>query len=427
MKKQPRNYLLIALAAALCMTVGAAAVFLSQSRRYQARLRQVYEGALLSALRQTEDMRLMLDKALLTQDAGECARYLSAVSGGAAQVQRALSLLPLRHDETRRAMKFANQASDYAETLIALRQLGEEDAAQLESIVSACAASAQALYAARNTMATGEAAAFYDDADESARYDSAVEYPTLIYDGPFSDARVEGEPKALGSRMLTREEATQLARDFVGADRVIDVAQGADCGGSIPCYGVTLRLSDVTLEAAVSKQGGKVLWLFPDSGDFQSLHTVEECRRNAEQFLESRGYPDMRATYFQAYQGVAVIAFAATQGATLLYPDQIKVQLRMDTAQVVGIEARNYLQNHTARGALLPTITEQEAQKAVSSRLQIESSQLCLIPLRSEERLCFEFKGFYNGHTYLAYVDAATGEQVELLKLVETPSGLETV
>ena len=99
----------------------------------------------------------------------------------------------------------------------------------------------------------------------------------------------------------------------------------------------------------------------------------------------------------------------------------------METAQVVGIEARNYLQNHTARGALLPTITEQEAQKAVSSRLQIESSQLCLIPLRSEERLCFEFKGFYNGHTYLAYVDAATGEQVELLKLVETPSGLETV
>jgi hypothetical protein len=36
------------------------------------------------------------------------------------------------------------------------------------------------------------------------------------------------------------------------------------------------------------------------------------------------------------YQGLAVISFAATQGETILYPDQIKVQLRMDTAQVVA-------------------------------------------------------------------------------------------
>lgn len=428
---QKKYWMLVALLVlALSVAAGIGVAEANRASRMEARLHEVYDGALLSALRQMEDMQLMLSKALLSADTGESMQYLSQASGGAAQVQRSLSLLPLSHTATQNAVKFANQLSDYAETLIAAQTLSEQDVAQLDGLISACQAATQALFAARDTLSAQAAAGesgFYPAQDAAQpSFDSAVAYPTLIYDGPFSDARTDGPAKGLGPREISREEAQQLARDFVGADQVMGVSAGADSGGPIPCFGVTLQLQDVTLEAAVTKQGGKILWLSPNSGEFPTEKSIEDCRESALAFLSARGYENMRATYFQVYDGVAVISFAATQGDTLLYPDLIKVQLRMDTAQVVGLEARNYLQNHTPRGVLLPVLTLEEAQGAVSNRLTIDTAQLCLIPESGGEVLCYEFKGSYNGATYLCYINAETGRQQELLKVIETETGLET-
>ncbi|MBR3018328.1 MAG: germination protein YpeB [Clostridia bacterium] len=422
------------IAAALLVAVAATLVTVRVSTRaeqLEARLREVYDGAVLSALRQTEDMQLALSKALLSGERGAEAQYLNQVSVGAAQVQRSLSLLPLSHTATQNAVKFANQLADYVGALLKKDALSEEDAETLGSLIAACADSASALAEAGKELSAQAAAGkdtFYPTGGQAeAGYDSAVAYPTLIYDGPFSDARETGQAKALTGKTVTQEEALNIARDFVGSSRVVSVSSGAEMGGVIPCWGVNLRLQDVSLYAAVTKQGGKILLLAPDSADFSPEKSVEECRENARQFLNSKGYEQMRPTYFQVYQGVAVISFAATQGNTILYPDLIKVQCRLDTAQVVGWEARNYLMNHIARGLLTPELTEQEAKARVSDRLNAASSRLCLIPTDAGEKLCYEFQGEYAGHTYLSYINAATGRQEQLLKVVEGEAGLEAV
>src|SRR5699024_4714174 len=41
--------------------------------------------------------------------------------------------------------------------------------------------------------------------------DSAIEYPSLIYDGPFSDGRHEGDAKGLTGERVTREQAREAA------------------------------------------------------------------------------------------------------------------------------------------------------------------------------------------------------------------------
>ncbi|MBR3742348.1 MAG: germination protein YpeB [Clostridia bacterium] len=420
-----------ALLLALAAVSGLAFRFKGERDGYAARLREVYDGAVLSALRQMEDMQLSLSKALLSQEDGAENQYLNQVSAGAAQVQRSLSLLPLSHTATQRAMKFANQAADYSSTLLRSGKITAEDAARLGSLLSACEEYASALSQSRESLAleaqTGKAA-FYPEGSESeaSSYDSAVSYPTLIYDGPFSDARQTGQALALGTKVVSQEDAVAIARDFVG-DRVKRASAGVSTGGAIPCWGVTLDLGDLTLQAAVTQQGGKILWMAPDTADFPTEKSVEECRENALLFLSAKGFPDMQPTYFQVYQGVAVISFAASQGDTLLYPDLVKVQLRMDTAQVVGIEARGYWQNHTARGVLAPTLTEDAARKQVGARLNVQSGRLCLIPTDSGEKLCYEFKGEFGGHTYLSYINALDGKQEELLKVVENDTGLEAV
>ena len=431
MAKKRFPLLLTSLAVALAIASGAAARSMHRAEQYEARLREVYDGAVLSALRQMEDMQLALSKALLS-GGGAQAQYLSQVSAGAAQVERSLSLMPLSHAATRSAVKFANQLADYAGVLLRAEALTDEDAAQLSGLITACAEYASALYGARDALAAQAAAGtdeFYPTAQEgdAAAYDSAVSYPTLIYDGPFSDARFLGQAKALGSRYVTQEEALRIAREFVGDGRVVQASPGTETGGSFPCWGVSLQLGDMTLQAAVTKQGGKILWISPDTASFSAERSVEECRNSALDFLRTRGFEGMEATYFQAYEGVMVISFAATQGDTLLYPDLIKVQLRMDTAQVVGFEARNYLENHTARGLLIPALTEDEARAQVSGRLDVTAVRLCLIPTDSGEKLCYEFRGSYRGGVYLCYINAQDGRQEQLLKVVEGETGLEAV
>ena len=42
---------------------------------------------------------------------------------------------------------------------------------------------------------------------------------------------------------------------------------------------------------------------------------------------------------------------------------------------------------------------------------------------KQSERLCYEFSGEYDGSIFYAYIDARTGKQVELFKVIEGSEG----
>ena len=404
---------------------------------YRARLREAYDGALMTSLTRIEDMQVKLSKALLAGSEKDGLQYLSAVAGGAESVRQNLSLLPLSHAATQNAVKFANQLGDYAQALIKSAENGfsESDYQSLDSMIAACAQLTEALYAAREAIADaalrGESVYWLSSdeaaADGGALSDGDVSYPTLIYDGPFSDDIALGAPKALGDGLITREDAEKLARGYVGAARVTEISRGADTGGAIAAYGVTARAGDITLEMAISKTGGKLVWMSPDTAGFEAKFGIEECRAAALKYLDANGYGDMQACYFQVYDGIAVVNFAAVQGGVLLYPDLVKIQVRMDTAQVVGVEATRYLMHHAPRPGLTAEITEEEAQGAVSKRLTVDSARLCVIPSGAEEFFCYEFSCRYQDDLYLVYIDAVSGAQREMLKVVENGEGVLTV
>ena len=394
---------------------------------YERQLTDIYQSAMLSALSQMEDVSSVLQKALLSGHAMRPA-YLSTAAEEAGQVQRSLSLLPLSHPDTMKAIKLSNQLADYAQTLMSEEQLTDEDVRQLGLMIDACQSYTAMLQEKEETLTHSfpENAAFYPE-EESPPLDEKIAYPTLIYDGPFSDALREEALPLSGEKEIGWEEAARIAKSFVGEDRVQKVSQGTDTYGPNPCHGVTLLLQDITLDAAVTKQGGKVLWITCRQGAFPSETTVEACREEALRFLAQRGYENMENTGFQVYEGVAVLSFAPRENHVLLYPDLIKVQLRMDTAKVIGIETKDYLQNHKSRGLPHPDITETKARESVSPLMQITDSQLCLIPKETTEILCYEFRCAYQEQEYLVYIRADTGAQADLLRIVETNVGPETV
>ena len=75
--------------------------------------------------------------------------------------------------------------------------------------------------------------------------------------------------------------------------------------------------------------------------------TRERMKQAALEWLGKAGFDDMHATYAQYYSGAGVINFAATKDDIILYNDLVKVWVDIETNQVIGADARNYLFSHT--------------------------------------------------------------------------------
>lgn len=432
---QKKHHIVLYSLLALCaiLSVAYAVEAERDSRRTADVLEESYRGTLLAAMTQMEQVRLNIDKALVSQDEGQSARLIGRISSEAAAVQGGLSALPLAHSAMGDAVKLCNQLSDYAESLLARADdsLRPEDADLLTDLSHACDALLSVLRKAYGQMETGQLRfaaedVYMADADavnrplESAA--ESIDYPTLIYDGPFSDVISEGAPQGLGEGQVTREEAVRLAAEFVNAPAE-DAAFAQESGGSIPAYDVAVRRGDATLHLAVTRQGGKILWMFPETAGYAPKYGLEESKQAAADFLAAHGYGEMRLTFWQMYGGMATLSYAALQDGVTLYPDLVKVQVRLDTLETVGLEARHYLSSHRERQGLTPELSREQAEKAVSERLTVSDARLCVIPLNRQEYLCWEFTGTYAGAAYYVYIDAHTGEQRDIQRLVVTEGG----
>lgn len=433
MQKKQGLWLMTILMVCLTVSAGVTVYQYRRARLYARMISDVYAGALLTAMMQMEEMQLNIDKALISEDEGQNAVILSRIGSDAAAVHAHLSALPLSHSAMAESVKLCNQLNDYASSLQerALHALDEDSAKTLQQLSLTCGQLLNHLQAAYQQMQSEEIRfdtrqMYMADGDSAARplesVGEMIDYPTLIYDGPFSDVVSENAPRGLGAKQVTQEEATDIACAYLGENpAAAELTQ--ESGGVIPAWGVKVEKDDCTLQLAITKQGGDVLWMFPEHADFALKYGLEECKKAAAEFLSAHGYGDMHLTFWQIYGGMATLSYAAVQDGVILYPDLIKVQVRMDTLEVVGVEARHYLTSHTKRENLQPGISETEAQKAISDRLENVQSRLCLIPQNGQEYLCWEFTGEFNGNTYYVYIDAMTGRQRDIQRLVQTSIG----
>ena len=389
------------------------------------RLRGIYQKALYESSELTEGMAVNFNKVSV---AGGPARelLLADVIRQAQGVQADLAVLPLSGSAIAPAMKYINQAGDFCQRL--LTRLGEgdslssEDAANLTSLSETAAQLSLALIAIIQEYEAGQ----WPLTDRLIQLESlsgesapAVDYPTLLYDGPFSDGATGGEFKALaGMGEISAQEAEQLLRNYVGADRVTKIALDGESSLPTPCYGFSLEAGGYHLSAAVTKMGGQVLYLLCSDDVTGELLSLSQCFRAAETFLLSRGYSGMELNYYSKHDGILTANYAATQNGVTLYPDLVKIQISMADGAILGVEAGNYLRNHVPRSLDLPALTEAEARARVNPALSVESVRLCVIPTDAAEVYCYEISCSGKGGTYLVYLDAVTGAEVDIMQVV---------
>ena len=366
-----------------------------------------------------------LSKLLVAAGAAQSVSLLSETALLAQHVESGLSRLPLHLDTAADAMKFAGQMGQYAMTLAAQVSAGSmlsgEDKRQITALLDACRALSEYLSGRGQEMYTlslNEADMLLAEEGE----EPGIPYPSLIYDGPFSDGRISAAPKGLTGERVTREQARAVAARAAGttADRVSDAA---DSGGAFEAFGFRAQTGHGEIDVQITGQGGHVLWMMPEEAAFSAIKEESACLDAAQVWLADMGFGLMEPCFTQAYDGMFVVNFAAVQDGVLLYPDQVKVQVSMETGTVVGAECTQYLSHHTHRESLEPLILLDEAQDMVSDKLHIRDVRLCLIPDGEGETLCWEFVGEAQGAQYRVYIDGITGEAAEILRVMDTPQG----
>ena len=373
------------------------------------------------------DIEVNLAKLLLASGAEQSVALLGETALLAQHVESGLARLPIDGERAGGMMKFAGQIGDYAMTLATQASRGgmltSDDEAQIARMLTACRA-LNAHLAQEGVLTVDAQAAQTAQADSGAQggAQEGVEYPSLIYDGPFSDGRRTGLALGLTGEAITREQARQAAARFAGttADRVQDAA---DSGGTFEAYGFTARAQEGSVSVQVTRQGGHLLWMVPEQAAFAQRLTQEECLSRAHVYLADVGFGEMEPCFVQSYDGMTVANFASVQDGVLLYPDQVKVQVSMDSGAVVGAECSQYLTNHAARSGLEPQVSEERARQMLSGRLEVEESRLCVIPQTDGERLCWSFKGTFGGAAYYVFIDAKTGEAADILRVAQTADG----
>lgn len=418
-----RGRLMGLLAAAIAVFAAATTVAFIRSAQLDEAgnaLSGIYRKALYETCEYTEGMAVDLSK-LSAAGGGVRATLLSSIVRQAQGAQSNLALLPLSGPDMAQAMKYVNQAGDFASVMLARIATGgdltEEEYADITRLSEAAAKLSIELGSLLERHEAGEielSSVFTGTGSDVTG--PIVEYPTMLYDGPFSDGAKGNDFAALeGLREVSQEEAAAIIREFIGAQEVIP--DGESVPGT-PCYEFTAVSGEHRLSAAVTKQGGKVLYVLSVSEVGEARLTDAECFRAAESFLLSRGFGDMEISYYSRYGGVMTINYAATQNGVILYPDLIKVQVAMDDGAIIGIEAGNYLRNHRVRAIEEAQMSEDDIRARIQPGLDIESIRLCIIPYGAGERYCYEASASSADGSYLIYLDAMTGAEINIMQVV---------
>ena len=360
----------------------------------------------------------------------------------AASAKNSLSALPLSDTQLDNMLKFLSQVGAFVSTLDRKLSLGEpitsEERNQLKQLIDI----SQKLLSELDTITQGvedgsvsfkqAGSTLQKSADQSVQIDSAfgdaeqtiTDYPTLIYDGPFSDHILNQSPKTLeGKSDISKEKALEIASDFIGIDKST-LRFDSETNGVIETYNFFVD----SINISVCKKGGAVLYLLGSSSAGESVISPEQAVENAKSFLSAKGYKNMKESYYSTQDGICTVNFAYENEGVICYPDLIKLSVSLETGNIISFDARGYIMNHTDRPPVQSKISADEAKMSVSDYLTVMSSRLAVIPTDYKtEKTAYEFHcKTPDEQEVLVYIDVLTAKEDDILLLLYSDGGILT-
>ena len=409
----------------------------------------MYNQALYQLVDYMQNVESYLAKATISTGATHGAETLTNLWREANLAETYLAMLPIESQDLENTSKFLNQVSDYSYALsrknIKGEKLTDDDlknlkdlydySVNLSNIVNQISTDLNAGNISWSDLTGDETVEFAQQVSGDLDISSTMEenfheYSGLIYDGAYSEHITTKEKKGLTGKDISEEEATKKVEDFIGKDNIKEISNlGYSENANIPAYTYSINTKkEDNVSVTISKKGGHIVYLNSNRDIAVENLTNDEAKDKGLEFLRKKGIENMEPTYYLKDEGVLTVNYAYEQGNVLIYPDLIKLKIALDDGEILGMETTGYLNNHHQRTIGNVKITKEQARKNLNKDLDIKSERLAIIPTEWEsEILCYEFRGKINDTDYLVYINAETGEEEDILVIVDTPNGILTM
>ncbi len=251
------------------------------------------------------------------------------------------------------------------------------------------------------------------------------DYPTLIYDGPFSD-NIDTKKSKLIENLpeISKEEALKKAASFLNIKET-DLYFLSECQGNLGCY----SFYNTDLTVSVTKKGGIVSYFLSSRFADEITISYEDAIEKAKLFLNDRGYKNVKESYYAEIDGILTINFAFFENNVTYYTDLIKVSVALDNGEVTAFDSTGYLMNHTQREIKSKYKYDiKDAEKLLNSSLEVKSSKKAFIPTDyGTEIFAYEYHCVAKDEQeVLIYIDPTTGNEAEILVLLYSDNGVLT-
>ena len=399
-------------------------------------MESIYSKSFYQAVEQVDNIDLNLSKALATNDKGALQTYLVDLAINSELAENDIQQLPLQDESKYYTTKLINQIGDYAkhlnQKLINGQEITGQDKSNLRSLYNSNKTVKESLqiminkmspdYSFRSMVDGGNGNIVIENFNQLQHL--SVQYPELIYDGPFSDGVDRAEIKGLTGEVITKNQAKDIYTQIFAEYNLKDVQLVGETTADIETFNVQATCNGDNLYAQISKKGGKLV-MFAYAGSCQKVNYQEDSAiEKATEFLSGLDITDMKAVWINLANNVYTINFAYQQKGVIVYSDLIKVRVCAQTNMVIGLEATTYYTNHTQREVGKATLSQESAQNKINQEIEVETCRLAIVPIgKKTEKLCYEFSGEFDGDTYYVYIDANTGRQVELFKVINSTEG----
>ncbi len=423
-----------------------------QSIDYRTQLENQYHRSFNELVQYVNNIETSLAKGVIVTDPKSMVRLANEVYSQSAFASANLGQLPISHVQLENTSRFLSQVGDFTYFLslkhLDNQQISPDEHDELLNLSRYAVALNQSLLEMQNQLYSGALrfgdikgagdALFGQNQTAMASGMEEVEkqfaeYPTLIYDGPFSDHIHTAEPALLkDGTQLSAEQAAERAAEIVGEQRAPNLSLTGESEGLLPGYTFTSSPDEedknriVTLE--MTKVNGAVSWMLDNRYVGESTISIDEAKGKAAEYLAAHGFSDMVESYYEIKSNIAIINYASKQDGIVMYPDLVKIRIAMDSGEMMGLECKGYVMNHKMREIPASFIPESEALSKVSQAVEVSNTKLCVIPLESaREVFCYEITCNVDEKTFLIYINAETGAQENILMLLESETGTLTI
>lgn len=394
-----------------------------------------------------------LTKVLYTKSPELLTALSSKIWREAGFAKELLTSLPVEYLKLQSTNKFLSQVGDYCQSLSKSASRGKAVTAEQQENIKKLHGYSKAMLSETLTLAdaiqTGSISLEKAQGNISREFDKQqapmqvsegftdfeegfTAYPTLIYDGPFSDHIMQKEPLRLkNEQSISRAQAKQRVRTILNVDEA-SLHESSDEDSKLPSYGFTSDDVDVSM----TKKGGLMSYMLRSRAVAESKLTPKEAEKKAFDFLNriidttSKGSKVVfEHTYYEIDNNVITFNLACKQGDVLVYPELIKIGVALDNGEIHSFDARGYIVNHFERDIVPSKLTAEEAQSRVSSLLAVKEAKRCIIPSDGlNEIMCYEFLcDSPDNKQVLVYINADTGAEERILILMIDENGQLTI